>query len=247
MGAQTFQNYVPRDGSIDTPHKAFNAVVEKALYDCGHDGYTGTVAEKCEFQVTKLREGETVQQCIERTINTNFDDKWGPAGCIVTDEGYHFFGWASIMSTVDITPAAVETGPEISELQARAYLKSRGASCPACEDGNIEGGSYELNSGTIYQPMHCTECGAEWDDAYELDRIVGCFTTWEGGQEASAMTWEQWSRAVIDILIDTLQTTNGDAQAVFEAQPVLAMQIWHVGYTPEQAARAIDHASRVSS
>jgi hypothetical protein len=60
------------------------------------------------------------------------------------------------------------------------------------------------------------------------------------------MTWEQWSREVIDILIDTLQVTNSDAQAIFEAQPRLTVQVWHASYTPEQAAKAIDQASRVT-
>jgi len=59
------------------------------------------------------------------------------------------------------------------------------------------------------------------------------------------MKWEDWKRAVIDILIDTLQTTNSDAQAIFEAQPRMTVQIWHADYTPKQAARAIDQASRV--
>ena len=58
------------------------------------------------------------------------------------------------------------------------------------------------------------------------------------------MSWEDWGRAVLDILIDTLDVSNGDAQAIFEAQPVLAVNIWHADYTPAQAARAIDHASR---
>ena len=39
------------------------------------------------------------------------------------------------------------------------------------------------------------------------------------------MSWEDWGRAVIDILIETLEVSNGDAQAIFEAQPVLAVNI----------------------
>lgn len=59
------------------------------------------------------------------------------------------------------------------------------------------------------------------------------------------MTWEQWGRAVIDNLIDRLEIPNGDAQAIFEAYPVMVVNIWHADYTPAQAARAIDYASRV--
>ena len=61
------------------------------------------------------------------------------------------------------------------------------------------------------------------------------------------MTWEQWSRAVIDELIDTLQVPNGDAQAIFESMPVMWLHGWYADYTPTQAARAIDHASRVKT
>jgi hypothetical protein len=65
-----------------------------------------------------------------------------------------------------------DSTPEITTEQARAYLDRRGGGCPACGDSRIEGGSYHLVNGTIYQPMHCTECGAEWDNCYELDRIL---------------------------------------------------------------------------
>ena len=61
------------------------------------------------------------------------------------------------------------------------------------------------------------------------------------------MTWEQWCRATIDILIDTLQITNGDAQAIFESMPVITVNIWHADYTPTQAALEIDRMSRVRS
>ena len=61
------------------------------------------------------------------------------------------------------------------------------------------------------------------------------------------MTWEQWKRAVIDILITGLDITNGDAQGIFEAQEKTAVQIWHADYTPAQGARAIDKASQVTS
>jgi hypothetical protein len=59
----------------------------------------------------------------------------------------------------------------------------------------------------------------------------------------SHMTWEKWSREVIDQLIDLLEVPNGDAQAIFESQALMTVLIWHDDYTPEQAAKAIDLAS----
>lgn len=61
---------------------------------------------------------------------------------------------------------------EISDEQAIKYLKSRGQGCPVCDHQAIEGGGYDLDTGTIYQTMHCPECGAQWTHAYELDRIL---------------------------------------------------------------------------
>lgn len=69
----------------------------------------------------------------------------------------------------------------ISDEQARKYLAARGEECPRCHDARIEGGSYDLDTGTIYQAMHCTECGLDWDDAYELNRIVDVDVEWQGG------------------------------------------------------------------
>lgn len=65
-----------------------------------------------------------------------------------------------------------KTTPEITTEQAQAYLDKRGADCPVCGDSRIEGDSYEMIDGTIYRSMQCTECGAQWEDAYELNRIV---------------------------------------------------------------------------
>ena len=95
MGAETFHSTVPRTEQIDTPLKAFDTAVDQAIYDHGHSGYSGSIAEKHTFDVIKPRDGESVRECIDRTIDNEFDDKWGPAGCIVTPTEYHFFGWAS--------------------------------------------------------------------------------------------------------------------------------------------------------
>ena len=95
MGAMTFHVSVPRNQRIDTPLKAFNVAVEQALYDEGHSGYSGTIAEKHTFDVIKPNTDESVAECIDRATDDQFEDKWGPAGCIVTGDSYIFFGWAS--------------------------------------------------------------------------------------------------------------------------------------------------------
>lgn len=61
---------------------------------------------------------------------------------------------------------------DITDEQAARYLKQRGAECPVCHYPHIQGGSFDHDTGTLYQEMHCPECDASWTDAYELDRIL---------------------------------------------------------------------------
>jgi hypothetical protein len=100
MGGTTF-SCTAQGGTVG---EAFHNAVEQALYDYGHAGYTGTIAE-CE--------GYTVIQSLPLTMaeavnlgnklidddDPRINDKWGPAGAIyVNEEGqdpWYFFGWAS--------------------------------------------------------------------------------------------------------------------------------------------------------
>ena len=102
MGANGFQNSC----SATTADEAFRVLVDRARYDHGHAGYTGTIAEKQDFQMERPRQGETPRECVARSMNDDNHwscDKWGPAACI--DGGpdpknpgfriFYFFGWAS--------------------------------------------------------------------------------------------------------------------------------------------------------
>jgi len=95
MGAQVFTTTAKGSDA----RNAFIGAVREAQYECGHGGYTGTIAEKDGFTVIPLEEGrepyeyagELIDEC-DRRVN----DKWGPAGCFELGEGrYLFFGWAS--------------------------------------------------------------------------------------------------------------------------------------------------------
>lgn len=100
MGSEQFSVF--SDGvNVD---EAFTKAVEKAQYDHGHEGYTGTIAEKDEFEVIILgsmtfEDAEDKAESLFRLRDDRIDDKWGPAGAIrVKDEdhdGWLFFGWAS--------------------------------------------------------------------------------------------------------------------------------------------------------
>jgi len=96
MGATTFYTVSVGKNAKD----AFQKAREKAQYDYGHSGYTGTIAEKDSFVMIPLPTGmkpleyadKLIDECDER-----IDDKWGDAGCIAIPESdeYLFFGWAS--------------------------------------------------------------------------------------------------------------------------------------------------------
>lgn len=95
MGASEFS----QRSTGSTPRIAFDAAKTQALYDHGHAGYSGTLAEKHSFVEIAVPDGidpgEFAQGLLEEG-DKRIDDKWGPAGCVKLAEGsYLFFGWAS--------------------------------------------------------------------------------------------------------------------------------------------------------
>lgn len=95
MGATTFRT----KASGKTAAEAFSAARQKAQYDRGHGGYTGTIAEKSSFVMIALPDGMAAADYAQKLVDDGdrrIDDKWGPAGCIKTGDGeFLFFGWAS--------------------------------------------------------------------------------------------------------------------------------------------------------
>jgi hypothetical protein len=103
MGADHFIHYIATDKSADD---TFAHLVQQAGWDFGHSGYTGSIAEKSDYiMVTMPTFPQTVEEATDFANSTtdetskHFDprinDKWGPAGCIKTSDGFVFFGWAS--------------------------------------------------------------------------------------------------------------------------------------------------------
>ena len=95
MGAMEFTD----EGSGKTATEAFDDAVGDAAYEYGHGGYTGTIAEKCEFRELALPEGtdayKFAQDCLDDE-NHFCQDKWGAAACVrLSDRSWLFFGWAS--------------------------------------------------------------------------------------------------------------------------------------------------------
>ena len=100
MGATDFINF----GVGSDAKEAFSTLVSSAKYENGHGGYTGTIAEKSSFvmitppSTVDVSDKRQVRDYIDTLLDddeSSISDKWGPAGCIKTAEGYYFFGWAA--------------------------------------------------------------------------------------------------------------------------------------------------------
>ena len=95
MGADVFMTTAKGSDA----RNAFISAVREAQYECGHGGYTGTIAEKSDFSVIPLKEGLGPHEYADELIDdcdSRIDNKWGPAGCFDLGGGrYFFFGWAS--------------------------------------------------------------------------------------------------------------------------------------------------------
>lgn len=107
MGAEQFVEF----GRGKNMQEAFEKVHEQALYEYGHGGYSGSIAEKGSVRAINMpvpqpmidaRDGDIIQAaedfayyCMDNEDKW-WDDKWGPsAGFHVKDDIYCFFGWAS--------------------------------------------------------------------------------------------------------------------------------------------------------
>jgi len=115
MGADNF-----RCSAVSkTARDAFRSLVDEAYWECGHGGYTGTIAEKPGFQIipltdksadeiVKLFEGswtadspecETLKSLFHgeaENLIAIFEEKWGDALCYEQPKGtFTFFGYAS--------------------------------------------------------------------------------------------------------------------------------------------------------
>lgn len=102
MGAAVFFN----TGVAPTAHEAFQRLRDEALYEYGHRGYTGTIAEKQNFKMITCPNDKNPVDYANELIDSGdsrVDDKCGPAGCInlgpladdPSNQKFLFFGWAS--------------------------------------------------------------------------------------------------------------------------------------------------------
>ena len=109
MGAEVFYN---RAKGIRAS-KAFKEQREEACYENGHGGYTGSLAEKGDYTMSKKPSDVEADAWIDMVDEFDMDDKeqkyysallsdykiydskWEDALCVPTEDGFIFCGWAS--------------------------------------------------------------------------------------------------------------------------------------------------------
>jgi hypothetical protein len=88
MGATTFEEFVKASDTICSANAAFRKAVEDAIFEHGHGSYSGTIKEKHSFRIVgeslSIEDAERMSQSL---LDTDFHDKWGPAGCIEIKRG----------------------------------------------------------------------------------------------------------------------------------------------------------------
>lgn len=84
----------------ETPGKAFKKAVRQALYNHGHSGYTGTIAEKHEdgYLIFKVPSGISPEDYADTLMREeqSIQSKYDPCGCIRIERGKYLFFWNSI-------------------------------------------------------------------------------------------------------------------------------------------------------
>jgi len=51
------------------------------------------------------------------------------------------------------------------------YVQQGGPSCPFCSSNNLTPMQFDPGEGQVWQNVVCENCGAEWQDVYELTQI----------------------------------------------------------------------------
>lgn len=57
---------------------------------------------------------------------------------------------------------------ELSAADIKKYIEDGGCSCPFCGDEFIAGDDVTTGGGEASQEMSCSNCGAQWNDCYDL-------------------------------------------------------------------------------
>lgn len=57
---------------------------------------------------------------------------------------------------------------EVMPMMPAQYMDVGGQQCPLCRSHEITGDSLEVDTLTSWQPVSCSDCGAEWNDLFGM-------------------------------------------------------------------------------
>lgn len=82
-------HYTVKKETYEDPVQAYRELVDEALYEYGHDPYSGTIAT-CELQgkISKPKDDEAYEKQLDKIHKR---DCW----YYEDEENYHFIGWAA--------------------------------------------------------------------------------------------------------------------------------------------------------
>lgn len=92
-----------------------------------------------------------------------------------------------VVATKDISPEIkspnVPSSKEMGPMTDAQYIAIKGVRCPSCGSSDVTGSHLEVDAGTAFQPMTCSECGANWSDSY----VLTGYANLEGGIDFEAV------------------------------------------------------------
>lgn len=94
MGASSFI-----DSAIgETASQAYNAAVEQAQFEFGHNTYNGTISTTGGYKMVPMEEGETLEEWEHRVLDMPDIRKWEDCACTKSStrpDHWIFAGWAA--------------------------------------------------------------------------------------------------------------------------------------------------------
>jgi hypothetical protein len=94
MGAEFNFMVIEKEMSEDELKEKWAEIKEKAEYDHGHSGYTGSFAEKNDIEIIETEKPMEEKEAEKFIMNNN--DKWGDASAIKLNNGkWCIGGWCS--------------------------------------------------------------------------------------------------------------------------------------------------------
>jgi hypothetical protein len=152
-GGSDFQNF----GKGTDPKAVFRTLVENARYESGRGGYSGTIAEKSDFELRSRTpmSRQQAREFLDRDLGHN--DKWGPAFAVPIAE-------VKVKSekevTVKVSAPTQQEAWKLAEAEVKAKAGDKAVEISRLKATKIkEGGLPEMAASTSSEKLYRIEWG----------------------------------------------------------------------------------------